>query len=222
MKKLEIFWQFLPQKSTTVPKVFGNPWWDSAFFVRTLEQWRTDGKAKRKHCTYIRWQLRTCCALMKENMSFMKKKKSDLRLLSSLSNVLNRSNGRDLSVRAHLFLRYHLIDIGTVKEMCLGSSWIGHWKLHKSQYTHITHKLLINVLINYSWRGHWREVLLKHLVAGHMISVLEATLLIWILQGIRVHQYRFFALQILVDDMRKATNNSSLKCQCHIFNFYLF
>ena len=52
--------------------------------------------------TYIRWLLRTCCAPIKENRSF-------LICDCFRSYVLNRSNNIGCSWCAHLFLSYHLI-----------------------------------------------------------------------------------------------------------------
>ena len=62
---------------------------------------RVQSKESKYHGTYIRWWLRTYCAHMKEKRYFPKKNNQIC--------DLNRSNNRDCSLRAHLFLKYHLI-----------------------------------------------------------------------------------------------------------------
>ena len=52
----------------------------------------------------------TCCARIKENRSFRRKKKNTI-CDCYRSNQIHRSRNRDCSWRAHLFLSYHLISV---------------------------------------------------------------------------------------------------------------
>ena len=57
--------------------------------------------------SYIRWKLRTYCARIKKIGNF-RERTSLLWLLSILSNAINRSNNRESSSRAQLFLNHYL------------------------------------------------------------------------------------------------------------------
>ena len=62
--------------------------------------------------TYIRWHLRTCCERMKEIRYLWRTKKIRIVTIVSIKTIaLNRSNNRDYSRRAHLFMNNHPIQV---------------------------------------------------------------------------------------------------------------
>ena len=89
--------------------------------------WHSLYFACQMHGTHIRWWLRTCCARIKENRSIWSKK-SDSWLPPILSNALNRSNNKDCSLCAHLFLSYHRIYMQPCSNACTNSNPEFSWR----------------------------------------------------------------------------------------------